>query len=359
MFIFYDFPTSSSSPQYIETIKEILKRKKQPILFIPGSKISTAQLPQFTDFIPVASIVRLPQEQLAYVQLSPLGETHPVMQVAPDATIARSLWGELPPVFTSFKVQQLATDAKVLAYSRSNVKSRQLSPLVILRTNGAHKSAAIMAHELWRWDLMMWGINRSEDVYRNMLINLARWLETNRSESLVRVDMDDTNYKYGEGINMRISVFDENLNPVEDANVSINLKKDEWRREYSAQSVGKGKYTLAIQPPNPGDYKATVGASHGELHLGEQEVLFSVGEYSAELADLQAQPAVLQGLSRATGGSFATPDSMLHLASSIQGAPTITAVTRENELWNNKIIMAVILLLLTSEWFIRKRKGMV
>ena len=359
MFIFYDFPTNDSGADFTDELFQILEKNRQPILFISGKRISWAKLEKFSNYSPVASATRLPREQLVFAQLSPLGETHPVMQVATEAALARSLWSELPPVFTSFSAQQLAAGATVLAYSRPSANSRQLSPLIILGTNGAHKSAALMAHELWRWDLMMWGINRSEDVYRTLLINLARWLETNKSEDLVRVEMEKTNYSYGDAVNMRISVFDENLNPVSDAEVAIQLEKGEWRREYSALSIGDGKYSFLIQPPIPGDYEALVSASQGERKIGDHVSLFSVGEYSAELADLQAQPAVLRGLSRATGGFFTSPDSVNLLAEHVHGAATVTPVTRENELWNNRIILALILVLLTSEWFIRKRKGMV
>lgn len=358
MLILYNFPTAGSSRQFTDALLNLLQRKKLPLLFISGKNVSWRELARFADFIPVKSAAQARRDQLVHVQLSPLGETHPIMQVSSDLALTRSLWSELPPVFSSFAVTQAAAGSQVLAYSRANLRSAKLSPLIMIRNNGAQKSAAILAHELWRWDLMMWGINRSEDVYRNMLINMAKWLETNRSDNLVRVKMDDTNYKYGDPIAMRIEVYDENLTPVNNSEVTIQLQRSDWRREFSAQAMGEGKYSILLQPPQPGDYEATAIAREGERTIGAQTVLFSVGEYSAELSDLQAQPSVLRELSQATGGVFTTPDSLGRLVHDINGVATISEITRENELWNNKYILALILLFLTTEWFIRKRKGM-
>ena len=358
MLILYDFPTAGSSRQFTDALLNVLQQKKLPLLFIAGKNASWPELSRFADFIPIKSAAQTRREQLVTIQLSPLGDTHPIMQVSSDPTLARSLWGELPPVFSSFVAQQVAPGTQVLSYSRAGLRSAKLSPMIMIRSNGAHKSAAILAHELWRWDLMMWGINRSEDVYRNMLINMAKWLETNRSDSLVRVEMDGANYKYGDPIAMRIEVYDENLTPVSNSDVAIQLQRSGWRREYSAKAMGEGKYSMQLQPPQPGDYEATVIAKQGDRTIGSRDVLFSVGEYSAELSDLQAQPAVLHNLAQATGGVFTTPDSLNRLLKDIHGVATISKITREHELWNNKVVLALILLLLTTEWFIRKRKGM-
>ena len=206
---------------------------------------------------------------------------------------------------------------------------------------------------------MMRGINRTEDVYSHLLQNMVRWLETTQSESLVRVHMDKTQYSYGDPLDMIIEVYDENLNAVNNADINISLVSRSEKREFSPQPQNDGTYHAALQAPSPGDYQAIVTATSNGQPLGEETVLFSVGEYSAELADIQARPAVLQSLSRATGGISVTHDSLAILSSSIHGEATTTPITLENELWNNKYILFAILFFLVLEWTLRKRRGMV
>ena len=360
IFIFLNFPIANADPSFLQNLLTSLELKKQSILFIPGANTSLADLQKFSQYMPVQNAAILPRERQVYVEPSPFGLNHPIMQVSSDPLQTNTIWSALPPVFAPLVVQRLAPGSEVLAYARMEGQSNQnLSPLIAVRVNGMQKSAAIFAHQLWRWDFMMHGINRSEEVYAHMLQNIVRWLETNRSESLVRVTMDKTHYNYGDPISMSIDVFDENLNPVEKANVRVTLLHENSSQEFFSQPESIGSYSVDLQTAQPGDYMAKVIADIDDRRLGEETVLFSVGEYSAELTDIQAQPAVLQNLSRLTGGRFVRPDSLAALAAAIQGQSSTTAQTHESELWNNKYILALVLLFLTLEWFIRKKRGMV
>lgn len=359
VFIFLDFPMRGVNQAFLQNLLAAIQAKKQPILYILGLNTSLAEAEKFSEFIPLQNAGMLSKSLEVSVQLSPLGANHPIMQVSQDPVTSQSIWQQVPPVFSPLIVRQLAPGSEVLAYAQAEQQQNRLLPLIAIRTNGAHKSAALFADQLWRWDFMMRGINRSEDVYSRLLQNLIRWFETNRSESLVRVTMDKTQYHFGDPIDIKIDVFDENLNPVDKADVRVSLKSGQANEEFAAQSQGNGKYHTLLQAPQPNDYQAVVSARIDGRQLGEETVLFSVGEYSAELTDIQAQPMVLQSLSRVTGGQFVPADSTQKLLGNIHGEKTITPLNIENELWNNKIILVLILFLLTLEWFIRKRRGMV
>ncbi|MBN1560762.1 hypothetical protein JW998_10965 [candidate division KSB1 bacterium] len=357
IFIFLDFPMHGMDQSFSQNLSASLNSKKQSVLFIPGIHISLAEVTKLANFIPLQNAVMLPKERLVRAEPSPLGLNHPILQTNLDPLHSKTVWQQLPPVFAALLVQQVPPGTEVLAYARfADQANSGLAPLIVARVHGQQKSAAIFAHQLWRWDFMMSGINRSDKVYTHLLQNIMRWLETNRSESLVRVSMDKTHYNYGDPISMSIDVFDENLNPVEKADVKVTLEKP--AQEFPSRPQGGGAYSVVLGTPQPGDYTAKVTAEINGHRLGEETVLFSVGEYSAELTDIQAQPAVLQALSRVTGGQFLTTDSLSQMTS-IRGESTTMPLTIENELWNNKYILILILLFLTLEWFIRKRTGMV
>lgn len=360
IFIFLDYPMSARQQTWEQSLLSTVESKMQPILFIPGPHTAVANLARFSDYLPLQSGVRLENDIAIYVEPSPLGRTHPIMQVSSDPRLSLSIWRELPPLFAPLLVRKLSPGTQVLAYARPEAQSNQnVFPLIAIRTNGLQKSAAIFASQLWRWDFMMRGINRSDDVYSHLIQNIVRWLETNRSESLVRVTTDKTRYKYGDPISMKIDVYNENLDPVENAHVTVSLQGIGGSQEISAQSQGNGEYIARLQAPAPGDYRALVRAEVNGRRIGEETILFSVGEYSAELANIQAQPSVLQSLAHVTGGRYVTTDSTALLVSAIQGSKTTTPITQEYELWSNKYILLLILLLLAAEWFIRKRRGMV
>lgn len=359
LFIFYDFPTRDTHPSLLRNLLETLKIRAKPVLLICGNNTSPAELRMFADFIPLEKADKSLEEKLTYPELSLLGASHAVMQTHSDVTATQTAWRALPPLFSSMTIRSLMPGSEVLAYQKQDIQSPGAEPLIAVRTNGAQKSAAVFAHQLWRWDLMLKGLEGRDEVLAPLLDNLVRWLEMFRTDELVHAETDKSNYSYGDPVAITVTVFNEKLQPVSDARVDLALQGKNSTQTLTAQTVGNGRYSCTFQPPQPGDYQLQVTAGVEDRQIGTATTLFSVGEYSAELATLPAQLDVLKNLARATGASYVTPDSISSLAGLLPEALIKTPMTVERELWNHKILLIAILLLLTSEWFIRKRRGMV
>jgi hypothetical protein len=361
LFIFYDFPTRDANPLLLRNLQESLKTRAKPLLLICGANTSPAELNMFSDFIPLEKAVNLQEERLAYPELSLLGASHAVMQIHSDLSATRASWRALPPLFSSLKIRSLMPGSEVLAYQKQDIQSADSEPLIVVRTNGAQKSAAIFAHELWRWDLMLKALDGRDEALAPLLDNLVHWLEMFHTDDLVHAETDKSNYSFGDPVSVNVTVFNEKLQLVSDARVDLVLQgKDKTQSQsFSAQAVGNGRYSCTVQPPQPGDYQLQATAGVQDRQIGTATTLFSVGEYSAELAELPAQLDVLKNLARVSGGVYVTPDSISSLAERLPGALIKTPVNVERELWNYKLLLIAILLLLTGEWFIRRRRGMV
>jgi len=357
-FIFYDFPTPGSNRLFLQHLKHTLERTRQPLLFIAGPSVSMPELKRFQDYLPIRSLNPKRQEVLVTPQLTPVGTTHPIMTLSEDGAFSQTLWRELPPVFSQFDVIDLSPGSQVLAYARS-AATPNTHPLFSLYTQGTYKSAGIYAYELWRWDFMMKGIDHSNDFFQILMTNLIRWLEIQQRDKRLHVEMDKNTYNYGDPIQMKISAFDENLNPLTNATVTVNVQHRSKTTQTIAQSDGQGNFNTNLQATEPGDYKAVVSAQMGDTVLATETILFSVGEYSAELSDLKAQFSTLEGLSRVTGGRFFKVDSLDQFSNAISGEPTTTTIHKEYELWNHHLILLSIFVVLALEWLIRKRRGMV
>ena len=174
IFILLDFPIAQTNPAFLQNLVESIERNKQPILLISGPNMSIRDLSRFGEVLPITSASQVRGDRQVSVEPSPLGANHPIMQVADDAATSQTIWRDVPPVFAPFVIRELAPDAQVLAYARPERGAvENLSPLITIRTNGA-KSAAIFASQLWRWDFMMLGFDRSHGVYRNLLQNMLQ-----------------------------------------------------------------------------------------------------------------------------------------------------------------------------------------
>ena len=146
---------------------------------------------------------------------------------------------------------------------------------------------------------------------------------------------------------------------ISDADVKILLKHQTAQDELLATRLGDGKYNLTVHPEQPGDYVISAIAQEGSRKLGETDVLFSIGEYSKELTDLRIQEGLLRSISESSGGKYISPDSLSDLTWAIGGEAKAISESKEIEVWNDPLTLIAIVLLLSAEWFVRKRKGMV
>ncbi len=360
IFILYNYPTSRTRASLVQNIQATVEKRQSSLLAILGRGTNYARLGSLASHLPLQMNGRRIQTQRVLADLSPAGFHHPITHLDGQATDRQTIWKKLPPVFASYRTTELWPDSKVLVTARpERGQSNDEQPMIVIKSHDGQKSAAILAEDLWRWDLMMRGSGYDQDVFRQMFNNLMRWLETSRSEKLVRVQTEKNIYKYGDDIRLDIQVLNENLEPVENADVAVSLSNQSGEKKFRPESIGNGRHELNVRPDQPGDYQAVVQARRQTTVLGNDTIRFSVGEYSAELTALRADKTVLKALSTATGGHYVPADSVALLADIIQGEPQKKETTLEQELWNSSVLLILIVLFLAAEWYVRKRKGMV
>jgi hypothetical protein len=82
---------------------------------------------------------------------------------------------------------------------------------------------------------------------------------------------------------------------------------------------------------------------------------------TAELSSGLADHNMLQAMAAKSGGSFVLPSTMLSLSELIKNRPDVKSVSHVESKMKDLIrfpwIFVCILLLLSTEWFIRKRNG--
>ncbi len=364
IFIFLDFPTFQTNSEFIKNILEQLQKNKSSILFISGKNVNPEKLLLFKDFLPFSSIVKQRNERLVYTQLTAVGEQHQVMQLGENSSKMNFIWQQLPPIFSNH-VYQKWPDSELLAelktFSSQNVslnaKDTDKAPFILTRSS-INKSAAVLAYPTWRWDLMLWGINNNSDFYNKLYNNLVRSLENQKSTKSVYIETNKSSYKFGEPVQVKVKVYDNNRSPVESAYVKAEITTEKDNLTIIATEKEPGDYEIKYQPQKPGDYKIEITANKNDQLIGKNSTLFTVGNYNNELNNTQLLSLILKQLSQTTNGSYTHIDSVNSLQSQITGK--VEKITIENEfiLRDKTLVLVFILLLLSLEWFIRKQKGM-
>ena len=96
--------------------------------------------------------------------------------------------------------------------------------------------------------------------------------------------------------------------------------------------------------------------------LGDDKGSFNVGDVEIEMIDSRMNYEFLNLLATQTNGKYFSPDQyeiLLNYLKELNNNSTKEKlVTSEIRLWSDEWLLIIVILLFATEWFIRKRAGM-
>ena len=361
-FILLDFPRRKSSPGMIEALATVLSESEKALFLIGGKNLYYPALKPLQKFLPMATNPSTGSEKLVYTRLTGEGGIHPVMRISENDIENQNVWKSLPPIHYSMKDVRLLDGALSLLdvdKQASNIlNERATLPAIIARNIGSHKTIAILGYDLWRWNFLMQGIGQHNDAYRQILSNCLRWLTTREDSKRVRIYPEKEVYRSGEKITINAEVYFEDYRPMDGAEVKVNIQSDGESNEISLSGIGDGKYEGTFQVLKAGEYAYEGTASSRDRLIAKDSGRFSIEEFSLEYHDTKMNETMLRQIAENSGGTYHTVESMNALANELNYPTRVTYEEIQWEVWNKIYLLITIILLLSIEWYVRKKKGM-
>lgn len=295
------------------------------------------------------------------IQQTPAAASHAIFDI--DDRRDGSRWRRLPPLSLSESQWEAAAGATVLA--TSEIRGIALpDPVLAVMRRGQVKTAALTAHGFWRWTLVPEDLEPDAVRFEQLVANLVQWLYATDDDRLVRVEPTESSFAEGDAVILRGEVYDEALRPVSDAALSVQLTSPQGQVfPYEMQPRGNGRYALDIGALPAGTYTYAATAQRDEQDLGTDTGSFSIGRRTLEFRRTQADFDLLRQIAVRSGGVMVMADDPAGLEAAIRGSAGFQPMTESSleqiRLWQRYPFLIVILLLLSLEWFFRKRWGMV
>jgi hypothetical protein len=187
-------------------------------------------------------------------------------------------------------------------------------------------------------------------------------LTTRDDNRPVKVVPSKDAYTQGELVEFTAQVYDASANPIENAQVKIAARSQQGEFETLLHPTGNGRYEGSLDGLSEGDYTFRASASMDGQSLGDDRGRFTVGELNLEFQDTRMNVQLLRQLAASSGGKYFSPMEADGLVNTLSALPTFTSrqIQRAEsfELWNWKYMLALVVLVLATEWFVRKRSGM-
>ena len=142
----------------------------------------------------------------------------------------------------------------------------------------------------------------------------------------------------------------------------VDISRGKEKLQLQLDPVGNGRYEGSLQGLPEGEYAFTGKAAANGNSVGEDKGSFFVGRLNVEFLDTRMNKSLLEQIAYRTDGRFLDVDKSKNLGEQISHDVKFgirkQMRSSEIELWNWRYLAAIIIALLFTEWFLRKRSGM-
>ncbi|RZL65595.1 MAG: hypothetical protein EOO93_06350 [Pedobacter sp.] len=263
------------------------------------------------------------------------------------------------PLLMPFGRLTVNTGATPIFNQRIGKVSTQ-QPLLFFTNENGLKAGYLMGEGLWRWKLSA-AENESEHSGLNDLISkTVQYLSVKDDKRRFKVFTSKSAYDENESIQFNGTLYNESYQPVNESEVKLQVKNDAGKFFNYVFSKTENGYQLDAGAMPAGNYSYVANTS-----LGGQKFTangsFYVNALIAEYQQTTANHQLLNTISKQSNGKLFLPGDLLNIADEIRKNENIKTISYEDrkydELINLKWLFGLILVLLSTEWFLRKRNG--
>lgn len=373
------FPIASTSTESMALLKRLVVSEGKSMLFVPSKMLDIAKLREIEEALPftLREGSASGNELSVSAAVNQSTVTNPILRADKEQTAAVK-WESLAPLAKTEMHFAPKPESDVLI--EATVQGVKIGePMLLSRTVGKSREIAFTSYGLWRWKLTSFGRERafaslshtkdtavgSESALDLFLGNATRWLVMRDDRKRVRIEPTQRLYDAGETIEFTAQVYDESFEPVDGAIVSMKVAGPGLKQalDLTLEPLSNGRYSARLPQGLPaGDYTYSGSAVSGKVQIGTDGGRFNVGEYSIEFAEPRMRSELLREIAARTGGAFFTPENDADLLSRIRALPSYQPKKIEErseyEARTAWYFLVLAIGLLSAEWFLRKRSGM-
>ncbi|WGK64427.1 VWA domain-containing protein [Croceiramulus getboli] len=263
---------------------------------------------------------------------------------------------DLPPLSTTFGGAVLTAKTDIMLYQRiGNVVTDQ--PLIALLEQQGHKEILIDGVGLWKWRAQQFVNTGSFDVFDDFISSLIQF--TASSERRNRLEVDFEPFYYGsQDVIISAQYFDKNYQFDGGERVVIQLTHEETGKVTNSVFLRSGNaYRLDLSNLDPGAYRFRVSVPNQNL---SSDGSFTIIPFQVEEQFINPDRERLERLSQ---GRLYTTGQIDALIEDLLDDPKYLPVQKSREnivsLISWEVLLILLILLLSAEWFLRKYNGLI
>jgi len=289
-------------------------------------------------------------------ELAPAGVDSIITRLVDDPAANAAKWKKLPYLMDYEDPGTPKPGAAVLA-NMITPEGRTL-PLLITENFGRGRTAIMATGGSWRWQMSSPLGDTAHDLFWQQLL---RWVVSDTpghvsASGPAQVLLDNGS------LALTADVRDQQYNPAPDAKVEAHILGPSGVSalvEMTPVPDSPGQFQAAWSAPKAGAYLTEVTAQRAGKELGRDVLTFQRMDGVAENFHTEQNRDLLERLATQTGGQYWKPADLGKLAASIPFSEAGVTMRETRDLWDLPLVFLVLLLLRFSEWWLRRKWGIV
>jgi uncharacterized membrane protein len=298
----------------------------------------------------------------ATAELAPAGVDSIIARLVDDPAANAAKWKKLPYLMDYEDPGTPKPGANVLA-SMITPEGRKI-PLLITENFGRGRTAIMATGGTWRWQMSSPLGDTAHDLFWQQLL---RWLVSD-TPGHVAASVPAQMLLDNGAITISADVRDQQYNAAPDARVEAHILGPSGVGalvEMAPVPDSPGQFQAAWSAPKTGAYLTEVTAQRPDRdsgkvkELGRDVLTFQRMDGVAENFHTEQNRELLEHLAAQTGGQYWKPAELGRLAGAIPFSEAGITTRETKDLWDLPLVFLVLLTLRFSEWWLRRKWGIV
>ena len=240
------------------------------------------------------------------------------------------------------------------------------APLLAIGRFGKGRTLALMSDDAWRWNFIAVGNKETPQNHLKLVRQAVRWLAQEPSFEQVQLRLIPS-AQPGEKVALKLKVLKDDFTPARQASVQLRVLSAEGEPTLIAASADgeEGEYGGEFIPTKEGTYRVEAEASLGGKILGKDRTSFAVAFAYGETDDGRPRHDLLKQIAASSKGEYFSIDdwnekTLEKIAAKLESvAPSEIIEQRQTRLWSHLWPFGIILMLLSVEWWMRRKWGLI
>lgn len=349
----YNLVVLHQLPSLTQDASRVIRQAEEnniPLLYILGARSSIPRFNSLNAGLEVASASQLFNESAPA-----LSSEFSLFTITDQTRTAIEQW---PPLVAPFGEIRSLISANTLFYQQIGSLVTGY-PLVLFNETPGNKTGVIAGEGVWRWRMANFQRNENHNAFNEIISKMVQYLSVRDDRSFFRVT-GENNFLENEAVTFSAEVYNRSYELINEPEVEMIITNSAGDTYPFVFGKTSNAYQLnaGILPVDNYIFEATVRVGADMFNVKGE---FTVSPLNIEAMNLIADHNLLFRLAAMHNGNIIYPDQLEQFPEMLTERDDIRTIIytekRFSELVNLFWVFLLIILLLASEWFIRKRSG--